>query len=222
HAGEDERPQVDAAARSPGRHQVRQAGAHDQQPQHRLHQARHHPQLVAPEPQQLPVQDDLHGAHVLPQAGLGHPDADDPGGRTRPRAGLARRAHLRIARITALLRSPAPASASRIVVPVNDMNTSSSDGRETCTERIGTPSSANSRGTNASPDATEKATAPSDTPASSPNRSRIAAIAASSSVVSMRTRSSPLPAVSAPGVSGATIVPWSMIAILSQNSASSM
>ena len=33
------------------------------------------------------------------------------------------------------------------------MNTSSSEGRDTLTERMGTPSSANSRGTNCSPDA---------------------------------------------------------------------
>src|SRR3954471_13790542 len=46
---------------------------------------------------------------------------------------------------------PSPVSASRIVVPVCDMKTSSSDGRDTLTDRMPTPSSANSRGTNASP-----------------------------------------------------------------------
>ena len=42
--------------------------------------------------------------------------------------------------------------------PVHDMKTSSSDGRATLTERIGTPSSANSRGTKSSPSATWKST----------------------------------------------------------------
>ena len=63
------------------------------------------------------------------------------------------------------------------------MNTSSSVGRETLTERIGTPSSANRRGTNSSPLGTPNVTAPSEIVASIPNRSASAAIAASSSAV---------------------------------------
>ena len=49
------------------------------------------------------------------------------------------------------LRSLAVASASRIVVPVYDMKTSSSDGRDTLTDLIGTPSPSNRRGTNSPP-----------------------------------------------------------------------
>ena len=113
-------------------------------------------------------------------------------------------------------------SASRIVVPVCDMKTSSSVGRETLTEPMPTPSSANSRGTNSSPEGTKKVTAPSDMVASTPNRSASAARAASSSSVWMRTRSAPTCSLSASGVSRTTISPWSMIAMRSQNSASSM
>ncbi len=47
------------------------------------------------------------------------------------------------------------------------MKTSSSVGRETLTDRIATPRSANRRGTNSSPDGTKNATAPSDGVASS-------------------------------------------------------
>ncbi len=70
------------------------------------------------------------------------------------------------------------ASASLMVVPVYDMNTSSSDGRETLTERIGTERPANSCGTNSSPEATEKVTASSWMAASIPNRSASSAMAA--------------------------------------------
>src|SRR4051794_35497110 len=73
------------------------------------------------------------------------------------------------------------------------MKTSSGVGRETLTERIGTPSSANSRGTNASPAETANDTAPSETTASMPNWRPSASIAAASSSVSIRTRSAPTP-----------------------------
>src|SRR5215831_15302721 len=81
------------------------------------------------------------------------------------------------------------------------MNTSSSEGRATLTERIGWPSSANRRGTNCSPEDTPKMTVPSAFVASMPNRSRRAAIASSSSSVSICTRSLPTFAFSASGVS---------------------
>src|SRR3954466_8928151 len=48
------------------------------------------------------------------------------------------------------------------------MKKSSSVGRETLTDRIGTPSSANRRGTNSSPDSTKNVTAPSATTPSTP------------------------------------------------------
>ena len=102
------------------------------------------------------------------------------------------------------------------------MKTSSSVGRDTATDVMPTPSSANSRGTNASPEATWKVTAPSATVASMPKRSRSAARAASSSAVPSTTRSAPTLALSASGVSSTTISPRSMIAMRSQNSASSM
>ncbi len=57
--------------------------------------------------------------------------------------------------------SPAVASESLMVRPVYDMKTSSRDGRATLTERIATVSSANSRGTNCSPDVTLNVTRPS-------------------------------------------------------------
>ena len=120
------------------------------------------------------------------------------------------------------LRSTAEASASRIVLPVYDMNTSSREGRDTLTERIATGRLANSRGTKCSPDSTEKVTSPSCIPASRPNPSASARMAAGSSAVLICTRSLPTEAFSASGVSMATIWPWSMIAILSQFSASSM
>jgi len=44
-----------------------QAGAEDEQEQHRLDQAGHGPQPVALEPDQLAVPDDADGAQVLPQ-----------------------------------------------------------------------------------------------------------------------------------------------------------
>ncbi len=84
------------------------------------------------------------------------------------------------------------------------------------------PSSANRRGTNCSPSGTENVTWPSAMTASRPKRSRSAAMAASSSSVPIWTRSLPTCALSASGVSSATIWPWSMIAIRSQYSASSM
>jgi hypothetical protein len=102
------------------------------------------------------------------------------------------------------------------------MKTSSSDGRATLTERIGTPSSANRRGTNCSPASTAKVTIPSATVASMPKRSASAAIAAASSSVEIWTRSRPTLAFSAAGVSTTMIRPWSMIAMRSQYSASSM
>ena len=85
------------------------------------------------------------------------------------------------------------------------MNTSSSVGRETLTDRIGTPSSANSRGTNSSPPGTPNVTAPSATRASMPKALGSAAIAASSSSVWIVTRSVPTCAFSASGASRATI-----------------
>jgi len=85
-----------------------------------------------------------------------------------------------------------------------------------------TPSSANSRGTNASPDATWNVTAPSATVASMPKRPRSAVSAAASSSVPSTTRSAPTLALSTSGVSSTTISPRSMIAIRSQYSASSM
>ena len=63
-------------------------------------------------------------------------------------------------------------------MPVNVRNTSSSDGRATEIALIGTPSSANSRGTNASPLATPNVTAPSRIEASMWNVDASAAIAA--------------------------------------------
>ena len=102
------------------------------------------------------------------------------------------------------------------------MKTSSSVGRETLTAWIGTPSSANRRGTNSSPCGTPKVTAPSAILASMPKCSASAAIAASSSSVWIVTRSVPTCALSVSGASSATISPWSMIAIRSHHSASSM
>lgn len=113
-------------------------------------------------------------------------------------------------------------STSRIDAPVYFMKTSSSVGRFTLTERIRTSRSANSRGTNASPASTPKVTAPSEMTASMPNCSASRVIARSSSSVWMRTVSCPTESFRAAGVSMATISPWSMIAIRSQNSASSM
>ena len=78
---------------------------------------------------------------------------------------------------------------------------------DTLTERIGTENSANSRGTNCSPAATENVTAPSCMAASMPNVSASAAIAAASSAVWICTRSLPTLAFSASGVSMATILP---------------
>ncbi len=102
------------------------------------------------------------------------------------------------------------------------MNTSSSEGRATLTDWIGTDRLANSCGTNCSPEATEKVTAPSRIAASMPNSRASSAMAAGSSAVWICTRSLPTLAFSASGVSIATIWPWSMIAIRSQCSASSM
>ncbi len=102
------------------------------------------------------------------------------------------------------------------------MNTSSSEGRDTLTDWIATGRRANSRGTNCSPDSTENVTRPSWMPASRPNTSASARIAAGSSAVLICTRSLPIEAFSASGVSMATIFPWSMMAIRSQFSASSM
>ena len=109
-----------------------------------------------------------------------------------------------------------------MVEPVYDMKTSSSDGRATLTDRMGTPSSANSRGTKFSPSGTAKVTSSSATVASIPNRSRRALIAAWSSSVLICTRSVPTLAFRASGVSSTMIWPLSMIAIRSQYSASSM
>ena len=98
---------------------------------------------------------------------------------------------LRRAKGWARILSCAEASASRMVVPVNDMKTSSSEGRARFTERMGTPSSAKRRGMKRSPSATAKRTAPSWTPASIWNRSRSAATAAASSAVRICTTSLP-------------------------------
>ena len=102
------------------------------------------------------------------------------------------------------------------------MKTSSRVGRATLTERIEWVSSANSRGTNCSPDATLNVTRPSWTAASRSNRSLSSWMVAWSSVVEICTRSLPTLAFSASGVSIATILPWSMMAMRSQFSASSM
>ncbi len=65
----------------------------------------------------------------------------------------------------------AVASESLMVRPVQDMQTSSSDGPATLTERIATVSPPNSRGTNCSPDATPNLTRPSWTAAPAEPRS---------------------------------------------------
>ena len=85
------------------------------------------------------------------------------------------------------------------------MNTSSRLGRATDTALIEMPSSANSRGTNASPFSTPNVTAPSRIVASMANFAFNAAIAAASSAVRICTRSSPTFALSASGVPSATI-----------------
>ena len=88
------------------------------------------------------------------------------------------------------------------------MKTSSSVGRETLTERIGTPSSANRRGTNSSPAGTQNVTAPSAIVRLEPE----ALARARRSRPRRRrcwicTRSVPTCALSASGVSSATISP---------------
>ena len=140
----------------------------------------------------------------------------------RARLGAHRRPSHAITRRGCGFSRPDSLSASRIVEPVWDMKTSSRVGRERLTDLIGTPSSAKSRGTNSSPSATAKLTTPSETVASRPKRSPSAAIAASSSAVSIRIRSAPTCFLQRLGVSRATISPWSMIAMRPQNSASSM
>ena len=102
------------------------------------------------------------------------------------------------------------------------MNTSSREGRDTLTDLMAIGRRANNWGTNCSPDSTENVTSPSCTPASIANTSSSARIAAWSSAVLICTRSLPIEAFSASGVSIATIWPWSMMAIRSQFSASSM
>ena len=105
----------------------------------------------------------------------------------------------------------------------SSMKTSSSDGRETLTERIGTPSSANRRGTNCSPALTPKVTSPSAIWRAQPE-----ALAQRRDRRLRRRRSGSARgpcrrlALSVSGVSSTTIWPLSMIAIRSQYSASSM
>ena len=151
HTGEDEGSQIDPAA---PRHQRRQAGTHHQQPKDGLEERRHHPGLVAPEQQQFPMQHDLHGPQVVDQAPPGHPHLRDLGNDSDGHA------------------IPS-ASAAQHVLPVAGLGvadgrsgvfrkTSSRDGLATCTDVIGTPSSANIRGTNSSPEATAKVTFPRD------------------------------------------------------------
>jgi hypothetical protein len=99
-----------------------QAGAEDEQEQHRLDQAGDGPQPVAFEPDQLAVPDNADRAQVLAQPALGHRDPD----RRREWVDLGRgelsghRCYLplRIAMTMARFLSPAVASESLIVRPV--------------------------------------------------------------------------------------------------------
>src|SRR5439155_24154973 len=155
----------------------------------------------------LPLPHHAHCTQVVTQTALGclHPDE-------LPQVDRRRR-HQRLPEATMRIHCwlPSPDSASRIVVPVCDMNTSSNEGLDTLTDRIGTPSSAKSRGTNSSPAGTENITWPSAIFPVMPNWSCKASNAASSSAVVICTRSSPTAALSASGVSRTTIRPLSMI-----------
>src|SRR5439155_245825 len=162
HAGEHERAEVDvtpARREHPG-----QPGAEDEQEQHWLGERRDDAHAVPEEADELSLPHHPHGSQVVDEPTAGLPNADDGGdvGRGHQRA-LLDRTHM-----LARLRSAPDASASRIVRPVYDMNTSSRVGRATRTEWIGTSSSSNSRGTNSSPFSTWKARAPSLGAASSP------------------------------------------------------
>ena len=171
-----------------------------------------------------------------PSDAFGDADADDLGarvpglggrrGRREPASGECA-AHRRpppiICIITRLRCLPASSSASRIV--------DAGEGHEDIverraaddTERIVRPDSANSRGTNSSPEGTPKVTAPSAMPASIPKRSaRSRRSRPRHRRCEIVTRSRPTPALSVSGPSRATISPWSMIAMRSHHSASSM
>ena len=128
--------------RMPGKMNVGQVqpGAEREQEQQRLDERRDDAEPVLAEADELARPDDLDRAQLVAVAALGHPDADDVEGAHRP------------AIIRMIMRFAfGAASASRIVLPVKDMNTSSRLGRDTLTDVIGTSSSANSCGTNCAP-----------------------------------------------------------------------
>src|SRR5205823_5575788 len=184
HARVDERLQVHAMRA--GARELLEARAEHEQEQERLHERGNDPHAVVCEPDQLASPDDLHRPQLAAGAARRDANADYV---------CSCGAHLRAPVITCIVIRlrwrEADSSASRIVVPVCDMKTSSSVGRATLTDLIGTPSSENRRGTNSSPPGTAKVTAPSEIMASMPKVSASAASAASSSSVSIRTRSAP-------------------------------
>ena len=133
---EHERPEVEA--RSSG-DEVREPGAEDEEEQDRLRERRDDPRLVPAEPDQLALPHDLHGTPVVGERAARDPDRSDV--HAHRRAPMRRRMKGLLAR-----RSAFDASESRIVRPVYDMNTSSSVGCASETER-----SANSVGMKRSP-----------------------------------------------------------------------
>src|SRR5205823_6754681 len=124
------------------------------------------------EPDELTPPHDLDGSEVVDEAPSRDADRRDFSDRRHQRPRI---------RIQGICRSRSALddSASLIVRPVNAMNTSSSDGRATLTERMPIPRSLNRRGTKVSPFGTCAVTAPSLIVASTLNFSRKALMAAS-------------------------------------------
>src|SRR6185437_674137 len=107
-------------------------------------------------PDELALPHDLDRPQLAAERARRHAHADDLGRADRRAVRAHRRPPDIACMIIRLLCLPEFSSASRMDEPVKDMKTSSSVGRETFTARIGSPRSANSRGTNSSPDGTKK------------------------------------------------------------------
>src|SRR5947209_17562050 len=124
-------------------------GSEHEQEQQGLDQRGRHPQAVVAKADQLPPPDDPDGPQLAAQAAHRDVDPDDLG------RGRARAHRLPPANACASMRLacwPCFSSASRIVLPVKDMNTSSRVGRATLTDLIGTPAPANARARNRCPE----------------------------------------------------------------------